>query len=794
MLFPLPMFYSIRHSVLAALCAASCIAAETTTPSAAGSSNSSTAIANSADAARLLFDASGETKALLERAELNAYHGWIKYLRLEAETQIARTGSTSEAAVKKAQRLLEWETKIAKQPDLLKSLTGSIEWAYESAADDSGQPFKIAIPTDYDPKKPAPLMVYMHGYSGNHLEHATGIVSHPGEFEISVLGRGRGGAYRALSEADVLDVIRYVQAHWSIDADRIRLNGGSMGGGGTYRLGSRYPHLFASGRPTCGFLSFLPVGNLLTFPIYATHSADDPVVSVLHDRGPLALLREQGGAVIYDEANGYGHAVWNYKEGNERGAAWEKFQVRPASKSIRHIDYTALDGGTVRGWWGEIAEWGAAAKPARFVLSVGANNTVYAQLTNIDALRLRVAEAPIDSTAPLQVSVNGGVPLVFNSPLPEKVLILRDGATWKIEKGAPATGPRLHTPGSASLLYNGEPLLIVYGTGGNESERSAMHAAAVAASKSPNPAWLDDTGEKGEDGVPHSQNLYGKLNTKRDIEVTDADIARCHLVLIGTAEQNKVVQRLAEKLPVKFSNGNVICDDGVKFEGGHQQLGLVHFNPLAPDRLIFWVASSEASSYAANSAIPALTSGRDLAGSICGADLMVLDAAEPTAVAMRSFDSHWHWSKAREATPLVPASVVKYSELNEALALGLRRETNAQFAILPMYAPGDRVAVRSGVTRVGDLSPLFYYSPAGVLRVSGKELQKIETDLSSVPEPRPLTLYPKLGDKIDPAKKYEVALPASALWTLSQMTHGMAPEYRVARATMSDALDAAFEE
>ncbi len=164
-------------------------------------------------------------------------------------------------------------------------------------------------------------------------------------------------------------MVDYAVAHWSIDPDRISLNGGSMGGGGTYRLGSRYPQRWSSGRTTCGYASYVPMGNLLTLPIYATHSADDPTVSVLHDVGPLSRLRDLGGRVIFDETNGYGHAVWDYKEGNARGLAWERFQVRPDSRSVRRIDYTALDGGAVRGWWAEVAEWGPSPRPARFVLA-----------------------------------------------------------------------------------------------------------------------------------------------------------------------------------------------------------------------------------------------------------------------------------------------------------------------------------------------------------------------------------------------------------------------------------------
>jgi predicted peptidase len=271
------------------------------------------------DPAKALADARTRAEAALARADLAAYRGWIKFLRYEADAAASRQGTASQETAEKTQRLDDWVARITANPRLLATLSGVQEWAYESPVDGSGQPFKMAIPTDYDPTRPPALSVYMHGYSGNHLEHSTGMAAHPGSFDLAVLGRG--GGYRGLSEADVLHVIDYVQAHWTIDPDRINLNGGSMGGGGTYRLGSRYPHRWASGRPTCDYASNLPVANLITLPIYATHSDDDWTVSVLHDRGPLARLRELGGQAILDETTGYGHAVWNYKEGNQRGDA-----------------------------------------------------------------------------------------------------------------------------------------------------------------------------------------------------------------------------------------------------------------------------------------------------------------------------------------------------------------------------------------------------------------------------------------------------------------------------------------
>jgi hypothetical protein len=170
--------------------------------------------------------------------------------------------------------------------------------------------------------------------------------------------------------------------------------------------------------------------------------------------------------VIFDETNGYGHPVWDYKEGNERGAAWELLQVRPSSHAVRRINYTAIDGGAMRGWWGEIAEWGAAPRPARFVLTAGDHNYLYAELTNVTRLRLLLAESPFDPTHSLQVAVNGAVPLTLPAPLPDTIVLARGESGWSFESMTPPTPFRLHTPGSALLLYEGDPLLIVYGTRG----------------------------------------------------------------------------------------------------------------------------------------------------------------------------------------------------------------------------------------------------------------------------------------------------------------------------------------
>jgi hypothetical protein len=758
------------------------------TIAAGGSLAFSEPVAGTNDPAKFLAEASNRTDAALARADLTAYRGWLKFLRFEAVSAAKRSGVASDTAVPQARLLDEWVRRITANPGLLATLGGVQEWAYESPVDGSGQPFKIAIPTEYDPSRPAPLNVYMHGSGGNHLEHATAMVSHPNLFEISVLGRARDGGYRALSEADVLQAIDYVEAHWAIDLDRVRIRGGSMGGGGTYRLGARYPHRWASGRPSCGFASFVPIGNLASLPIYATHSADDWAVSILHERGPLARLRELGGQVIFDETDGYGHAVWNYKEGNERGTAWVSTKVRPDSRTVRHIDYTALDGAATRAWWAEISEWGGAPANARFVLSAGDSNSLFAELKNITRLSLSLAESPFDRALPLDVSVNGSVPIRLPAPLPASVVLAHGAKGWEFEIESEPLNLRLHTPGSASLLYNGDPLLIVYGTGGNDAERMAMRSAAEAASKSPNPAWPDDSGEAGPDGVPNSQNLYGRLNAKADADVTDSDLKRCHLVLIGTAAQNSLVARIANFLPVRFTDGEITCSDGVKFTGAKLALGLVYYNPLAPGKLVYWVASDNPAVYAAGSLIPfTMSGGRFFGANSFGADLLVMPATAMTFVAARSFDSRWHWVPGRESSPLLEPSFRTTIGLSNGVGAAIRRATGADYAMVGKYGSPIDPPVAIGVTRVSDLAPLFANIPIGVFEISGTELVKMAR-LASAEDSG--LLIPDFDEKkIDAAHIYCVALPVNLLWTFSTVLKTAPSVYRCADLDTRDAVE-----
>jgi hypothetical protein len=93
--------------------------------------------------AAVLTGALARADAALTSAELTAYRGWIKYLRTDAGTAITRHGAARTEAREAARRLGDWVQRITANPNLLATLSGVQECAYESRADDSGQPFKM---------------------------------------------------------------------------------------------------------------------------------------------------------------------------------------------------------------------------------------------------------------------------------------------------------------------------------------------------------------------------------------------------------------------------------------------------------------------------------------------------------------------------------------------------------------------------------------------------------------------------------------------------------------------------
>jgi dienelactone hydrolase len=115
------------------------------------------------------------------------------------------------------------------------------------------QPYLVWVPEQLPAA--SPVVVFMHGFSGNHTSLADALG--PGRLAPAAvvampLGRGGNAFYLGPGEQDVLDVVDDVVRRFAGDPDRVVLSGVSMGGFGTFRLGVRYPDRWSAMVPLIG--------------------------------------------------------------------------------------------------------------------------------------------------------------------------------------------------------------------------------------------------------------------------------------------------------------------------------------------------------------------------------------------------------------------------------------------------------------------------------------------------------------------------------------------------------------
>ncbi len=726
-----------------------------------------------------------------------AYHGWLRYLQYLLEDAKERFFENTEGTTDAAYRLDKWMTKIKEDPDLISKLNAVIEWAYLSKVDDSGQPFKLAIPTDYTPDKSFALEVNLHGHGGNHLEYSGGVQSRPGTFHLEVLGRARGGGFFDLSEVDVLDAVEYIKKYWNIDPQRIHLVGTSMGGWGTYYLCARHPHIFASARPQCGAGTVLPIKNLLNVPVYATHSIDDDTVPILQDRIPVQNLIRFGGKAVMDETSGLGHAAWNYHEGNARAYEFAFSQILPNMRDVRRIHYTAIDGLARRAYWLEVVEWGHKPRPAVMDARVDEANMLYLNLENINTLKVDVSRSPINAKENLKVVVNAHAPITYNAPLSETLYARLQDNDWVISDDLGEIKPyRLHYPGGVHLLYQGEPLLIVWGTQSDTDTNKRIYDAAQAARKNPNPNWHDsDAQEPGEgegiDGIPHNRMLYSTLLGKPDYEITEEDMKKYNLVLIGTAEQNSIVAEIADKLPVQLKQNSIKCSDGIDWGIRNAAIGLSFYNPKAPKRLIFWVACNNPEFYQPESKVLQRMVLSDVVP-----DMVVASLKNEEVVASRFFDSHWQWEPGYEKSRFCSPHIRTNKQMAKEMAKVLRRATGSDVSLVYIPENPDDLLPSAGLKRIADLTADNYYLPVAEMTLTGKELLAYQEWLKQNPPEYGgwIEFYPKIIKlAFRENELYKVSLYPYVLWDMADITIQYPPhEYKITDMQAIDVIEQYF--
>jgi len=170
-----------------------------------------------------------------------------------------------------------------------------------------------------------PLMLFLHGAGerGTNVDKVTvhgppKIVKAKKDFPF-VLVSPQCPADRVWRDDELLALIDGVVANHNIDTNRIYLTGLSMGGYGSWSLGTKYPERFAAMAPICGGgepITVMLAGRqkkaaLNSLGVWAFHGAKDPVVVLEESQRMTNALMSAGGKdvrlTVYPEVS---HDSW----------------------------------------------------------------------------------------------------------------------------------------------------------------------------------------------------------------------------------------------------------------------------------------------------------------------------------------------------------------------------------------------------------------------------------------------------------------------------------------------------
>ncbi len=510
--------------------------------------------------------------------------------------------------------------KLAAGEDPWKGRTGALTKAYRSEVDGTLQPYGLYVPPSYDPAKPWPLLVGLHGSGTNHLLHRRrlfGLGNEPGEGDYEAIrkdfpfpdvgflvltpyGRGESAGYGGIAEGDVLRAMGDVQRAYNVDPDRVHLTGLSMGGGGTWHIGLRYPDRFASISPVCGLadLDLMPwvagwpaldkelmsltgytriVENASNLQVFVFHGDEDDAVSVTASRKMMESFEKAGLAgksVRYFELPGVTHFAWDFAY-RDAGLFRRVAGIRrnPFPERVVYSTFSPRYG---KAYWMRIDRIDRGLVLAR-IEGTQTAGVFDVKTDNVSAFSLLLAPQIAPAGKPVEVKVNGMS--AFRGVPKGDVLSFAGGkGSWKRTDPwrGPAQGPPDHAEAgfrSGSLAQYG-PHAYVYGTLGDD--------ATTAASKA--------TAERLADWGP---SVRARWRVLADSEMTPELMSTHDLVLVGTNATNRVLAGLVG-LPVRQDASGTYVN-GRKVAGPAATYRLLYPNPGATrHRILVYGAGSPA--------------------------------------------------------------------------------------------------------------------------------------------------------------------------------------------------------
>jgi dienelactone hydrolase len=490
---------------------------------------------------------------------------------------------------------------------------GDVKWTsitgprgYISRIDRSVQPYILVVPETYKPEDKTTKYrfdFWCHGRGEGLMELnflRSKELSYKDHFVVNLYGR-YCCANKFAGEIDLLEALDDVKKRYPVDENRLVNIGFSMGGASVWQFAVHYSDLFVAASPGAGFsearefLHIKPeeVAAMTPWQVALWHmydctdyAANIAMIPTIAYAGELdgqkqasdmmdKAMAEEGLTMERLIGPGTKHAY--HKETRQKlDARLAELAAKGRNPIPDKIAFTTWTLRYNRMYWitvdGMAKEW----ERARVNAQINNQNAIDIKTSNVTALTLDfpAADSHFAPDAKIAVTLDGTkLEASTNNAKGLHAAFAKTGDAWKPVTGDPALAAQsltkhhgLQGPIDDAFM---DAFLIVKPTGQPANEKTGTWAASEC-----------------DHAIAHWQKQFrGEAQTRKDTEVTEADIRDNNLILFGDPKSNAILAKIADKLPITWSDGKIIVGEK-SFDAAHHMPALIFPNPLNPQRYI----------------------------------------------------------------------------------------------------------------------------------------------------------------------------------------------------------------
>jgi hypothetical protein len=534
-----------------------------------------------------------------------AVHDALKYNEFFNAREIAVADRLLERGMERARALEEgkapWTTS-----------TGLVVRGYRSKIDGSVQPYGLVVPASYQPGGPHRhrLDFWFHGRGEtlSELNFIDGRERLPGEFTprdafvLHPYGR-YCNANKLAGEVDAFEALDHARRNYSIDENRLVVRGFSMGGAACWQFAVHHAGLWAAAAPGAGFSEtpdFLRVfqnetleptpyeralwhlydctdyaANLFNCPVVAYSGENDKqkqaadIMARAMDAESLPLVH------VIGPKTGHSYHPQAKDEINRRIDSIVAAGRDPVPRRVRFTTWTLRYNQML---WVTVDGLERHWQRARVDAEIASDQEVRVTTENVTAITLAMPPGlcPLDATKRPIVHLDGQAIQTdrVQSDRSWAVHFRRTDRKWT-ETHTQVDGVLRKRHGLQGPIDDAfmDGFVMVRPTGKPLHEKVG--------------AWV--AGEFEHATTHWRRQFRGEAPVKADTEITDADIASSNLVLWGDPQSNRVLARIAEQLPIRWTAKDIRVGEAeaaAAFDADHHAAIMVYPNPLNPRRYV----------------------------------------------------------------------------------------------------------------------------------------------------------------------------------------------------------------